>query len=65
MGTMSGQNNQGIAHIGFKAGQSPFCKSRRALIVCAVEDVSKWPRLCVRCAGKLAKMNARKAERAA
>lgn len=61
----SGLNNQGIAHVGFKAGSVPFCKSRRALIVCAIENADKWPRLCARCEASMAKMKARKAAKAA
>ncbi len=45
-------SNQGIAHLSFKAGGMPFCRSRKAHIVCAAADRDRWPRLCVRCARK-------------
>ena len=48
--------NQCIAHLAFRAGGAPFCKSRRAHIVVAVADASKWGCICKRCAAKAAKM---------
>lgn len=56
----SGLNNQGIAHVGFRAGGQPFCGSRRALICCAAVDAHKWPRLCVKCEARMIKMNERR-----
>ena len=53
--------NQGIAHLAFRAGGTPFCNSRRAHIVCATEDAGKWGALCKRCEAKLQKMHDRKA----
>jgi hypothetical protein len=52
--SMTGQNNQAIAHIAYQAGGTPFCKSKRALICVAVEDADKWAKVCTRCAAKLA-----------
>lgn len=49
--------NQGIAHLAFKAGGDPFCKSRRAHIVVAIDNRGGWP-ICKRCEAKAAKMAA-------
>lgn len=51
----SNVRNQSIAHLAFKAGGQPFCKSRRAHIVCSADDASKWGTICKRCAAKAAK----------
>lgn len=51
----SNVRNQGIAHLAFKAGGDPFCKSRRAHIVVAIADRAGWP-ICKRCAAKAEKM---------
>ena len=48
-------SNQGIAHLAFKAGGQPFCKTRRAHIVIAYSDRASWPRICARCDAKAAK----------
>jgi hypothetical protein len=57
----SNVNNQGIAHLAFKAGGQPFCKSRRAHIVIAHADRAAWDRICTRCAAKADKMQERAA----
>jgi hypothetical protein len=57
--------NQGIAHLAFRAGGAPFCKSRRAHIVCAIEDAEKWPVICKRCKMKAATMHERSLRAAA
>lgn len=46
----SNVSNQGIAHLSFRAGTTPFCRSRRAHITVATENAESWPRLCARCA---------------
>lgn len=55
----SNVRNQGIAHLAFRAGGVPFCKSTRAHIVCAVEEAAKWGAICKRCATKSATMRQR------
>lgn len=52
----SNVRNQGIAHLGFRAGGQPFCKSRRAHIVCAQADAATWGAICKRCQAKADKM---------
>ena len=56
----SNVSNQGIAHLAFKAGGQPFCKSRRAHITVAVADRGAWGRICARCAARADKMQARR-----
>lgn len=58
----SNVRNQGIAHLAFRAGAQPFCKSRRAHIVVAAADAAKWGAVCKRCAATLLKMAARTAK---
>lgn len=61
MATTSGQ---GIAHLAFRAGGEPFCKSRRA---CAsvTPDNQHGYQICKRCEAKAKKMAERAAARAA
>lgn len=59
----SNVHNQGIAHLAFRAGGEPFCKSRRAHIVVACSNREAWGRICARCAAKAAKMQERQAAR--
>jgi hypothetical protein len=47
--------NQGIAHLSFRPGGQPLCRSRTAHICVAISDKEKWPRICARCEKKLAK----------
>lgn len=55
-------NNQAIAHLAFKAGGEPLCKSRRAHISISIADRASWGRICARCAAKADKMKSFKAE---
>lgn len=48
--------NQGIAHLSFRAGGQPLCKSQKAHIVCSFDDADKWGVICKRCAARRAKM---------
>jgi hypothetical protein len=59
MNKTSNCNNQGIAHLAFQAGGTPFCKSRNSMICIAVADSAKWPRICKRCKNKATTMNER------
>jgi hypothetical protein len=61
----SNVRNQGIAHLAFRAGGAPFCKSRRAHIVCTVEDSAKWDPICKRCKMKAATMRIQALRKAA
>lgn len=61
----SNVRNQGIAHLAFRAGGEPFCKSRRAHIVCTIADAGKWPAICKRCKMKAATLHQRALDKAA
>jgi hypothetical protein len=57
----SNVHNQGIAHLAFRAGGVPFCRSRRAHLSVTIENAAGWT-ICKRCAAKLAKMQTNKQE---
>lgn len=44
-----------IAHLGFKVGGYPFCKSRMACAVVTADD-TKGYQICKRCAARYEKM---------
>lgn len=55
----SNVRNQGIAHLAFKVGGQPLCKSRRAHICVAIADRGNWGTICKRCAAKADAMAAK------
>lgn len=60
----SNVKNTGIAHLAFRVGGTPFCKSHRGHIVVTADDRKGYP-ICKRCEAALAKMRARSAAKAA
>lgn len=60
----SNVRNQGIAHLSFRAGGAPFCKSFRAHIVVENSNRGSWP-ICKRCESKAKKMAEASAKKAA
>lgn len=53
-----------IAHLGYKVGGLPFCKSRMACAV-VIADNTKGYQICKRCEKRQEKMKERKAAKAA
>ncbi|HWV44082.1 hypothetical protein [Pseudorhodoplanes sp.] len=54
----SNVRNRAIAHLAFRAGGQPLCKSRRGHIVVAIDDCAGWD-ICKRCQAKADKMKPR------
>lgn len=54
--------NRGIAHLAFRIGGQPICKSRRAHISVTADD-TKGYQICKRCEASLAKMRHRAARK--
>lgn len=57
MAGTSNVRNGGIAHLAFRTGGDPFCKSYRAHMVVTSDNRMGYP-ICKRCEAKLAKMQA-------
>jgi hypothetical protein len=60
----SNTTNAGVAHIGFRLGGEPFCKTSRAM-TCVTADNTMGYQICKRCQAKLQKMEERRARREA
>lgn len=60
----SNVRNRGIAHLSFKLGGAPFCKSRRAHAVVTTDNTLGYA-ICKRCEAHAQKMAERAAKKAA